>query len=398
MRHARLLGPRHSIYRQLRITIIDHPLRPLKHPTMLEYRTSSFSPSNVRYSPFHDSLLAVSASANYGLIGNGQLSILSLSVSGIHSTAQFTTRDALYDVAWSEAHENQLVTASGDGSLKLFDQTVPDFPIAEWREHAREVFSVDWSGVDKSKLCSGSWDGTVRVWDVGAGGGHASEAKLDVGSCVYSAKWSPHAPALLSAVSSDSQLRVWDLRTTGPPSASSVVPRQLQPVISIPIHAASSARGFKQPQQPQQSHPSYPPAEALTHDWNKYRDTVVATAGVDKLVRTFDLRAPGQGPLCMLSGHEYGVRKVAWSPHLSDVLLSASYDMTCRVWTDGFGGGGGGRQPGAGGVPRQLGSMGRHTEFVTGLDWCLFGAEGWCASCGWDERVLVWDVRAVMGS
>ena len=102
----------------------------------------------------------------------------------------------------------------------------------------------------------------------------------------------------------------------------------------------------------------------------------------------------------VLPGHDYAVRKVTWSPHLSDVLLSASYDMTCRVWTDGsahttentqdplmYGGGG-----------KELGRMARHTEFVIGVDWCMFGAEGWCASCGWDERLLVWDVRAIMGS
>ena len=87
------------------------------------------------------------------------------------------------------------------------------------------------------------------------------------------------------------------------------------------------------------------------------------------------------------------------------MLLSASYDMTCRVWTDGSalgidgaaGGGGGGGDPMALGGGKELGRMGRHTEFVMGVDWCLFGAEGWCASVGWDERLLVWDVRAVMG-
>lgn len=97
--------------------------------------------------------------------------------------------------------------------------------------------------------------------------------------------------------------------------------------------------------------------------------------------------------------------------------------MTCRVWTDGsalgavggqqqqqrqqeqeeggirmgMGMGGAGGDPLAFGGGRQLGSMGRHTEFVMGVDWCLFGAEGWCASAGWDERLLVWDVRAIMG-
>lgn len=142
-----------------------------------------------------------------------------------------------------------------------------------------------------------------------------------------------------------------------------------------------------------------PPSEALTHDWNKYRDTIVATAGVDRIIRTFDIRAPGQGPLAVLPGHEYAVRKLTWSPHLSDVLLSASYDMTCRVWTDGTAMGVQPElaNPMAYGGGRELGRMGRHTEFATGVDWCLFGAEGWCASCGWDERVLIWDVRAIMG-
>lgn len=103
--------------------------------------------------------------------------------------------------------------------------------------------------------------------------------------------------------------------------------------------------------------------------------------------------------MALLSGHEYAVRKLAWSPHLSDVLLSASYDMTCRVWTDGTSNSqAGGYQS----VPtktegRELGRMSRHTEFCTGVDWCLFGAEGWCASVSWDKRLLVWDVRNVMG-
>ena len=36
----------------------------------------------------------------------------------------YETQDGLYDLAWSEVHENQLVTASGDGSLKLWDVTL----------------------------------------------------------------------------------------------------------------------------------------------------------------------------------------------------------------------------------------------------------------------------------
>lgn len=43
---------------------------------------------------------------------------------------------------------------------------------------------------------------------------------------------------------------------------------------------------------------------------------------------------PQVGGVCEmeLQGHEYAVRKVQWSPHRPDVLASASYDMTCRVY------------------------------------------------------------------
>jgi peroxin-7 len=166
--------------------------------------------------------------------------------------------------------------------------------------------------------------------------------------------------------------------------------------MSVPIHAPpANAGGIAAIGKPQ---PTFPPSEALTHDWNKYRSTVLAVGGVDRIIRVFDIRQPS-GPVQLLQGHDYAVRKVAWSPHLPDLLLSASYDMTCRVWSDGGGGGGsGGATDGKGGtmLPRELGRMGRHTEFVTGVDWCLFGAEGWAASCGWDGRVCVWDARAVM--
>lgn len=75
-------------------------------------------------------------------------------------------------------------------------------------------------------------------------------------------------------------------------------------------------------------------------------------------------------------------------------MLSTSYDMTSRVWTDGSTTAG--TTPLSFGAACELGRMDVHTEFVMGVDWSLFGTEGWCATCGWDERVLVWDVRGTM--
>lgn len=342
---------------------------------MLEFRTAGFNPYAVKYSPFFDSRIACSAGANFGLVGNGRLFILALTANGIVCEKFFETQDCLFDTTWSEAHENQLLTAGGDGSIKLFDIGVGEFPVAGWQEHNREVFSVSWGLVDKSKFASSSWDGTVKIWSPER---KESMVTLPVHSCVYSAQFSPHHPDVVTAVSRDSHLRVWDLRS--PPSASNHLS------LAVPIHAPSK-----------NAHPgmvqgAVGPTECLTHDWNKYRDSVLATAGVDGVIRTFDLRMPS-GPVNLLSGHEYAVRKLSWSPHLSDVLLSASYDMTCRVWTDGSEVDKGGSGAGLG---REMGRMDRHSEFAMGVDWCLFGAEGWCATCAWDERVLVWDVRDYM--
>ncbi len=209
---------------------------------------------------------------------------------------------------------------------------------------------------------------------------------LPVGNCTYSASFSPANPAIISCVSSDSHLRIFDLR--------SPVSAKYHLTTVIPVHAP--------PQGPTlpllstgQTFAGAVPSEILTHDWNKYRDTVVATAGVDRVIRTFDIRNPAAGPASVLLGHEYAVRRLAWSPHASDVLASASYDMTVRVWSDGSTAGPL-PQPNTIPVGTQLGVMNRHSEFATGVDWCLFGTGGWLASAGWDQRVLVWDAHTLL--
>jgi hypothetical protein len=51
--------------------------------TMLEFRTQGFNGYAVKYSPFFDSRIAVSAAANFGLVGNGRLYVLALTAGGI---------------------------------------------------------------------------------------------------------------------------------------------------------------------------------------------------------------------------------------------------------------------------------------------------------------------------
>ncbi|KAH8115597.1 WD40 repeat-like protein [Phellopilus nigrolimitatus] len=339
--------------------------------------TPGFAHYSIAWSPFHNARFAVSSSANYGLVGNGRLHLVSL-VPGpgpqpaLNLEKQYPTQDGLYDVAWSEIHENQLVTASGDGSLRLWDVTLNDMPIRVWQEHSREAFSVDWSNVKKDVFCSSSWDGTVKVWNPERG--HSLTTLQAAQGCVYQALFSPHHPDLLASCSSDGTLRLFDLRAPALLNAPTSLTAPLStPALTVP------PRG---------------PAELLTLDWNKYRPLVLAAAGTDKCIQVWDCRmlktgigAGAEGPLVggvcetELVGHEYAVRKVQWSPHRADVLASASYDMTCRVWST---------NPPPGRTP--LSNIhDTHTEFVVGCSWSLY-EEGLLASCGWDSKVNLFRV------
>jgi peroxin-7 len=138
-------------------------------------------------------------------------------------------------------------------------------------------------------------------------------------ACVYQALFSPHQPDLVATCSGDGTVRFFDLRTP----AFSPTSNAFTSPLSAPVLTVAAA-----------------PTEELALDWNKYRQLVIASAGLDKTVKIWDCRmlqlggsANAVGGLCenRLFGHEYAVRKVHWSPHRPDLLASGSYDMTCRM-------------------------------------------------------------------
>ncbi|EDR14584.1 uncharacterized protein LACBIDRAFT_187545 [Laccaria bicolor S238N-H82] len=334
----------------------------MNSPSVLH--TPGFAHYALAWSPFHTTRLALASSANFGLVGNGRLHLVSANPGpGGLPSVSYETQDGLYDVAWSEVHENQLVTASGDGSLRLWDVMLNDLPIRAWQEHTQEVFSVDWSNIKKDTFASSSWDGTIKLWMPDRPRSITTVQAHH--SCVYQALFSPHQPDILASCSTDGTLKLFDLRTpsyltTGPNTNTFVNPLSAA-ALTIPASGT----------------------EILSLDWNKYRPMVLASAGVDKLVKVWDCRMVklGETPQTQLPGHEYAVRKVQWSPHRADVLATASYDMTCRVWTTT-------PAPGRG---QLLYIHDPHTEFVVGCAWSIF-EEGILASCGWDSRLNVFRV------
>lgn len=213
------------------------------------------------------------------------------------------------------------------------------------------------------------------------------------GACVYSALFSPSQPSIIASCSSDGSLKLWDTRTPLPatPAATPGQPALATAQLTIAAH---------------------PGSEILDLDFNKYDPYLIATASVDRSVKVHDVRAASSSPpappatsgiphvvphatVATLLGHEYAVRRVAWSPYRRELLATASYDMTARIWSVEAAGGAG-HAPGMttfqarGGMGARIERVwDRHKEFVVGVGWSLF-EEGTVASCSWDQEVHLW--------
>ena len=113
------------------------------------YRTVGFNGYAVKFSPFVPHRIAISASQNFGIIGNGAQIIGDVDplTGNFIELCRFHTRDGVYDCAWSEGHENVIISACGDGSVKVWDiANGPQAnPLRSLHEHTHEVYAASWN-------------------------------------------------------------------------------------------------------------------------------------------------------------------------------------------------------------------------------------------------------------
>ncbi|KAK9132128.1 hypothetical protein Scep_011656 [Stephania cephalantha] len=180
----------------------------------------------VKFSPFYEHRLAVGTSQNFGILGNGRIHILDLAGAGagaISESLSFDTADGIYDVSWSESNDNLLISATGDGSVKIWDLAAPPTAnpsgpststlasVRTFKEHAYCVYAAAWNPRHADVFASASGDCTVRVWDVREPGstmiipGHEFE--------ILTCDWNKYNDCVIATGSVDKSIRVWDVRS-----------------------------------------------------------------------------------------------------------------------------------------------------------------------------------------
>lgn len=256
----------------------------------------------VASSPFLPGRWAVATAANFGIVGNGRLHVVQSAPradgsSGLQPVCAFDTNSGVYDCAWGEQSETQLLGACADGTVKLWDLAAATGgrPVMAFCEHTKDANSVDWNLQLKDSFASASWDGTVKVWRPERP--HSLLTFAEHSYVVYECRWAPHHPTRLLSASGDHTVKLWD-----------------------PGAGANSQMTF-----------ACGGCEVLSVDWSKYDPHVFATGGVDKAICTWDIRFPSR-PVRSLSCHTYAVRRVRFSPHVPSLLVSASYDMSVCLW------------------------------------------------------------------
>ena len=201
---------------------------------------------------------------------------------------QYQVNNAIFTLAFSEQHSNMIAAGTGDGFFKLFEfSSIRDTPIFEMKLGMKEIHSISCNHfIPSLYLAAGAeaklWlvDLMTKKVDLISQGEHMGNISKVV--------WHPRQKNLLASSSNDGRVIFYDLLSKGKKSLFDI--KDSRNVLSI--------------------------------DYNKYND-LFATGSVDSSIKLYDLRNPGK-PMCILSGHKYGVSRVKFSPLEPNMLVSGS--------------------------------------------------------------------------
>eukprot|EP00007_Cunea_sp_BSH-02190019_P009607 CAMPEP_0174239264 /NCGR_PEP_ID=MMETSP0417-20130205/14035_1 /TAXON_ID=242541 /ORGANISM="Mayorella sp, Strain BSH-02190019" /LENGTH=397 /DNA_ID=CAMNT_0015318191 /DNA_START=177 /DNA_END=1367 /DNA_ORIENTATION=- len=165
-------------------------------------------------------------------------------------------------------------------------------------EFCAPLTSLDWNRQDPSLIGTSSIDTTCTVWNVERE--QVVTQLIAHDKDVYDIAWS-HGTHVFATVGADGSVRVFDLRSLEH---------------STIVYETGGTD----------------PAPLLRVSWNRIDHNYLATLALDSnQVTVLDIRMPSV-PAATLSGHEGPVNSLAWAPHSSCHLCTASEDQHALIW------------------------------------------------------------------
>ncbi|RZR87752.1 hypothetical protein BHM03_00015215 [Ensete ventricosum] len=254
--------------------------------------------SAVRFSRFDAFRLLVSTRDRYASsLGLHVLQVFPTPSGGniINEVATFDSDEGVNDCCWSESHHSHAVSGLTDGTVKLWDTSLPPAsqPVSIFREHRDEVRSVDWNP-SVNNFLSASNDAEIKLWIPGRDNSyHTFEGHTEK---VNAVAWNPSQPHVFVSASYDRTVGLWDVRDN-----------------------RSITRIFD-------NHPF----GVVSCNWNKQHEFLIATAS-GRSINVWDIRRT-RVPMFDFISHDRNVCRVCFSPHKCQTLLSCSLDHTVRTW------------------------------------------------------------------
>ncbi len=229
--------------------------------------------------------------------------------------------DAVVSVAFSR-DGSKLLSASYDGTARLWDVATPASPLVTFRGHddGKIVRSARFSP-DEQRIVTASDDGQAIVWSVAStkddGRGEPLAVFREHHEPVYAAVFSPDGKHVVSG-GQDGRLLVWD------------------PAAAKPFDFGTLNLDRDNPPQPYEAllgHTAPVRAIAFSPDKEIAGDTPIQrrliSAGDDNTIRVWD--AESFAPVKTLRGHGGPVRACCFSPDGTRVM-SAGYDGQVKTW------------------------------------------------------------------
>ena len=309
---------------------------------MIKY-TSNFQGYSCKFSPFVNNILACSFSQYYGMIGNGKINIFSFNNTDKPSLKlenTFNTNEGCFDICFSEANQNHLISTGGDGCVKLWDITSQNnnHPLFNLNIHKGECWCCIWNCIQIQNICTCGSDQTVNEIDV-TKGEIIYKHKLH-SNVVYSCAYHPSLSNIIASSSADGSCKVIDTKSN------------------------KCVKNF------------FENYEVMFCDFGKY-DNIIALALNNGVINIYDLRSTTNTPLYSRKVHNLTCRKLQFSPLDSNILISIGYDMNVCIWPFKL-------------MNSNIKVFKHHTEFVYGMDCSLF-SNGLIATTSWDNNICVYN-------